>query len=99
MTHETPTLNLDSIVSRSQDLLSADMGGEVVMLDLQQSAYFGMDKVGSRIWEMLDQPIRISDLCATLQTQFSVAAEECQPDVLEFLNGLYESKLLNVHLD
>jgi hypothetical protein len=97
MTAEITPLSLDSIVSRSQDILAADMGGETVMLDMQQNAYFGMDSLASLIWEMLAEPVRVSDLCAALQAKFSVEAEECQRDVLDLLTQIQTWNLLNVH--
>jgi hypothetical protein len=90
------SLTLDSLVSRSQEILASEMGKETVMLDVQKGAYFGMDAIGSIIWGMLESPIRIADLCAALQTQFAVPAQECQRDVLEFLGQLREQGLLNV---
>lgn len=97
MTPELPPLSLDSIVSRTQDILFADMGGETVMLDMQQNAYFGMDSLASLIWEMLAEPVRISDLCAALQEKYTVDAEECQRDVLDLLTQIQAWNLLNVH--
>jgi len=96
MTDETTPLTLDSLVSRTQEILASEMGAETVMLDVAKGAYFGMDAVGSTIWKMLESPIRISDLCAALRTQFDVPAEDCQRDVLEFLGQLREQDLLNV---
>jgi hypothetical protein len=96
MTDETASLTLDSLVARTQEILASEMGKETVMLDIAKGAYFGMDEIGSTIWDMIESPVRISDLCATLQSQFDVAAQDCQRDVLEFLNQLKEQGLLNV---
>jgi hypothetical protein len=73
------------------------MGGETVMLDMQQNAYFGMDGIASQVWDLLAQPVRVADLCAALQAKYTVEAEECQRDVLELLTQIQTWNLLNVH--
>ncbi len=47
----------DTILQRKSDLLFNEIDGEVVMLSIENSEYYGMDKVGSRIWELLEQPL------------------------------------------
>jgi hypothetical protein len=96
MTDEIAPLTLDFLVARTQEILASEMGKETVMLDVQKGAYFGMDEIGSTIWGMIKTPVRIAELCAALQTRFSVDAEECQRDVLAFLEDLKKQGLLNV---
>lgn len=96
MADENTSITLDSLVSRTQEILSSEMGQETVMLDAAKGTYFGMDAAGSAIWRMLEAPIRVADLCAKLQAQFIVSAEDCRRDVLEFLDQLREHGLLNV---
>ncbi len=47
----------DTIIQRKSDLLFNEIDGEVVMLSVENSEYYGMDKVGSRIWELLKNTI------------------------------------------
>ncbi len=96
MTNEIAPLTLDSLVSRSQEIMAAEMGLETVMLDVRQGAYFGLDDIGSAIWKLLENSTAVRDLCTALQKRFNVEEDECRRDTLEFLRNLQEKGLLNV---
>ncbi|MBU1660562.1 MAG: lasso peptide biosynthesis PqqD family chaperone [Chloroflexi bacterium] len=89
----TPT----TIVSRTRDVLFADVGQEVVMLNLEKGRYHALDEIATEIWEMIAEPIRVADLIAALLTEFDVSPENCQRDVLTYLEQLQERDLLDIH--
>ena len=39
----------------SEDVLFQEVGGETVLLDLASEQYFGLDAVGTRIWQLLGE--------------------------------------------
>ena len=92
----TPAVTLETTIQRSQELLASNIGDEVVMMSIENSAYYGLDPVGSKIWEMISEPMRVSDLCEQLMERFDVSAEQCQADVLKFLNEMYDEGMLQV---
>jgi len=65
-------------------------------MSIDNSAYYGLDPIGSNIWEMLAEPIRVSDLCAQLMQRYEVNEQDCQRDVLNFLNQMRNEDLLTV---
>ena len=90
-------ITLDSIVQRNEELLTSNIGEEVVMMSIENSAYYGLDPVGSKIWDMLAEPVRVSVLCERLRERFDVSPEQCQKDVLKFLIEMYEEEMLLVN--
>ena len=58
--------------------------------------YYGLDDIGSRIWELIEHPVKVSDLIDTLLERFDVDRETCEIDVLKFLNELNEDRILEV---
>ena len=92
-----PEITLDAVVQRNEDLLTSNIGEEVVMMSIENSAYYGLDPVGSKIWDMLDKPVSVSDLCEHLQECFDVSPQQCQKDVLEFLIEMQEEDMLVVN--
>jgi len=86
----------DTILQRKADMLFNAIDGEVVMLSIENSEYYGMDKVGSRIWELLEQPLSLNDLVKKLMEEYEVSEEQCALDTLEFLRTLTEKKLLRI---
>jgi hypothetical protein len=87
-------LTLDTVVARGSQALSAPVDDEIVMLDMASSTYFGLDRTGRRIWELLDEPRSVADVCTVLEREFDVEPERCHADVLAFLAALEEAKLV-----
>jgi hypothetical protein len=86
--------NRDSIIQRNPEMVSADMDGEVVMMSIEDSAYFGLNAVGSDLWEALESPISITALCQRVIKKFDVDAKTCELDVMELLTDLRQRKLV-----
>jgi hypothetical protein len=93
---EQKTIQLETMVQRNNELLASSIGDEVVMMSIENSAYYGLDPIGSKIWEMITEPRQVSDLCEQLMEQFEVSEQECQRDVLNFLNQMLEENMLVV---
>jgi hypothetical protein len=90
------SLSPDTVIARSEAPLTAPVDDELVMLDTSSSTYFGLDRVGRRIWDLIERPTSIGELCATLQREFDVAAETCAADVTAFVGQLESANLIEV---
>ena len=66
------TFTQDTVVVASPDSVSADMGGEQVILNLASGVYFGLDEVGARIWSLIEKPRRLSSIVETLLAEYEV---------------------------
>ncbi len=84
----------DTILLRKQDQLFSEIDGEVVMLSVENSEYYGMDKVGSRIWQLIEKPIALKLLIGMLLDEYEVTEEQCTKDTLAFLEQLMEKDLV-----
>ena len=91
-------LTLESKVQRNPEMVSGNMDGEIVMLSLQRGEYFGLDKVGSRIWELIEQLIVVDNIKKVLLDEYEVDVLTCEKDLLEFLEDLESKGLLIVNL-
>jgi hypothetical protein len=91
------SLTLESIVAAKPGLVAAPMDDKLVMLDLAQGKYFGLDDVAAAIWAAVAAPVRVGDLCAQLTERYAVDPETCRADTLDFLNQLRAEGLLEVH--
>ena len=76
------------IVQRQGDWLSAKVGDELVMMSAAKGNYVGLSEVGARIWEIIETPAPVEDICARLLTEFEVSPEVCRTEVEAFLNEL-----------
>ncbi len=72
------------------------MDGETVMMSIENGEYFGLNTVGSRMWELIENPIKVDALIELLLDEFDVSSEQCEMETMEFLNHLLEKKLLTI---
>ncbi len=84
----------DTILQRKPDLLFNEIDGEVVMLNIENSEYYGLDKVGSRIWNLIEHPLSLKDLIFKLMNEFDISEQQCINDTLAFLTILTDKKLI-----
>ena len=89
-------LMANSVIVRSSELVSSDIDGEVVMMSIENGKYYGLDKVGSRIWEVLENPLSVSELIDQLLVEFEVERETCEKDVMYFLQKLDDDNMLEI---
>jgi hypothetical protein len=87
-------LELSSRVCRNPEMVSGNMDGETVMMSIVRGEYFGLDLIGSRIWEMIKQPVTIEALIEQLLTEYEIDRETCSRDVLDFLEQIQDKGLL-----
>jgi PqqD family protein of HPr-rel-A system len=85
-----------AIVARSGGPLTAEVEGETVMFDPSKGKYFSLAGVGGRIWDLLEQPRSVADVCHAVSAEFEIDASECQPEVVAFLDDLREAGLVEV---
>ena len=86
----------DTILKRKQDQLFSEIDGEVVMLSIENSEYYGMDKVGSRIWQLLENPVNFKELIEILLDEYEVTEEQCTEDTKTFIEQLMKKQLVEI---
>jgi hypothetical protein len=83
-------------VVRDKEPIFTTLDDEIVMLSTRAQAYFGLGTVGSEIWNMIEQPRRIDEICDALMEEFEIDGETCRRDVLEFVNDMIERGLARI---
>ena len=85
-----------SIVVAASDQVSSDLAGETVVLSMRSAEYYGLDEVGSLIWELVRNPIRVSAIVDAIVAEYEVQPAQCELDTLAFLDRLAAGGLLEV---
>ena len=83
-----------TVLSRREGLMTADMNGSAVMMDIMTGKYYNLGAVGGRIWELLEEPLTLTALVDKLTDEYDVPAKQCRADIEPFLNTLLERGLL-----
>ena len=76
------------MIRKQGDWLAAKVGDELMMMSAAKGNYLGLSVIGARIWELVDVPRTIDELCAQLVAEFDVAPDVCRAEVEAFLRDL-----------
>ena len=90
------SIGLDTTLSRKGDILHAPVGAEeTVMMNVTAGRYHGLNAAASRIWELLETPKTIAQICAQICEEFEVDAQTCEATVLKFAQDLVDNGLVH----
>lgn len=89
-------LTAASLVSRDTNVLHDEVDDEVVAMSTASALCYGLNGVGSRIWHLMAEPVRVGDLCRTLQSEFDVDPATCEREVLELLREALAAGMIRV---
>ena len=89
-------INLNTIINKNLEIDDTDLDGEKVMMNLDKGEYFMMNEVGSRIWEIISEPINVRRIIDTLCFEYEVDEEICKDTVVEFLGRLNNAELISI---
>ena len=83
-------------ISISKHVLAQELHDETVLLDLDSENYFGLDSVGTRIWQLLNEGQDKTDMVDTLLGEYEVEREVLEKDISELLGRLNEAGLIKI---
>ena len=84
------------IIRTGTDHVWTDLGGEIAILDIAGGQYFGLDGAGLRVWELLQEPRTMAELCATICAEYDVDPTRCELDMAELIDALAQERLVIV---
>lgn len=87
-------LSDDTLLTRNDQAIESRVGDETVILHLESGMYFGLDPVGTRIWEILAGGATPAAIRARMQDEFDVAPEVLRADVQVFLESLLAHEIV-----
>ena len=90
-------INLETVINKNLEIDDTDLDGEKVMMNLDKGEYFMMNEVGSRIWEIISEPINVKEIISTLRNEYEVDEETCKDTVIEFLGRLDNADLISIN--
>jgi hypothetical protein len=85
-----------STVRISEDIVFRKLEGEAVILHLATGTYYGLDSVGTRIWELLQEQSRVDAVLEAILQQYEVEPARCEQDLLGLLGRLHAKGLIEI---
>ena len=76
------------MIKRSDGWLAARVGDELVMMSAKEGTYLGLNDVGACVWDQLESPRGLAELCEGVAAEFETTADACRSDVEAFLTAM-----------
>jgi hypothetical protein len=83
-------------VEISPEALFQELEGEAVLLNLQSERYYGLDDVGTRMWQLLAENGDVGAALTQLLREYDVDAAQLESDLAALIGRLAEAGLLSV---
>jgi hypothetical protein len=77
-----------------EQVMSRQLGEDCVMLDLDSGTYFGLDAVGARVWQLIDEGRSFEEVCDVLAGEYEAGREQIAADVARLLKELAANGLV-----
>jgi len=88
-------MNLDQKITFADTVFAQEVDGEMVLLDMNSENYFGLDEVGTSIWQAMQEKENLKEVFEILLEQYEVEEDVLKND-LTFVEKLEESGLVKV---
>ena len=89
-------LSLQSSVKICDDVVSRDLEGEAVILNLETGTYFGLNEVGTRIWSLIQENGSLQNVFEVIKREYEVSPEVLESDLLGIIDQLRSRGLVSV---
>jgi hypothetical protein len=90
------TINLDTRINIPEIVYTQEIGEETILLDTQGGHYFGLDPVGTCMWQLLRQHGALRPAYEILLTEYNVTPERLEADLLALTSKMIEKGLASI---
>jgi hypothetical protein len=88
------TLEPSATFAVPESVLSREVGGETVILDTVGGTYYGLDEVGTRIWDLVRDGRSVEAVETVLLDEYEVEPDDLHRDLERLLDELLDQGLL-----
>ncbi len=85
-----------SRITPSLDVLFQQVDDQAVLVDLASEKFFGLNRVGARLWELLSGDPALAPAYSTLLDEFDVQPDVLSADVSSLVASLREAGLVEL---
>lgn len=91
-----PTISDRSMVVAKKDLVFCDLAEEAAILNIKSGVYYGLNRVGARIWNLMQEPRAVADIQNTITGEYDVEPDRCARDLFRLLDELLAEGLIEL---
>lgn len=86
--------SLSTKLTPRPELVCQELDGEIVILDMQQEQYFGLNAVGARMWQLMSAGENTDQIIETIKSEFEVTEDTIRTDLTALCGQLTDAGLL-----
>lgn len=86
----------NSVIERNPDMLASAIDDELVLLSVSNSKYYGMDDIGTEIWNKLDKATKVEDIVEQILAEYDIQKTKLENDIIEYLKELSKNNIIKV---
>lgn len=90
-------MNVPASVRVNVDVVSQQLGDEVILLNLKTGVYWGLNRTGAAIWQEIEDHGDVQRILATLQDRYDASEQRIVSLVRELLAQLLKEGLLVIN--
>ena len=87
-------LSINTTLERNSEMIHANIDNETILMSLTNGEYYGINNIGSKIWELLENSMSIGELIENLTTIYDITKEQCETDIVCFLTDMQEKEII-----
>ena len=88
------SLTPDTRLARAAAAVSAEISGELVALDVTRGVCYGLNRIGTRIWQLMETPQSTREIVELMITEYDVPPKVCMEQTLNLLRDLLAAELV-----
>jgi len=86
-------VTLDQMVAVSEDAVFRELDGEAVVLNLETGVYYGLDTVGTAIWQAIEPRGRLRHAFDRVVAEFDADPATIESDLIDLADSLLDKGL------
>lgn len=86
----------ESFIRVAKEQVACDLAGEAVILSLKSAQYFGLNEVGARIWNLIQEPKTVGAVLDAVLEEYDITPDQLECDLLALLEQMVINDLIEV---
>lgn len=90
------TITEKTVISRNSAVLTSEIDGEILMMNIEHGRYSSLNNIGSDIWRRIDPPCTFADLVERLVGDYDADHATVAKDVRALLTRMLERDVIRL---
>lgn len=87
-------LEQTTTLRQTHSVVSQQIDGEAVLLDLERETYFSLNRVGTRIWALIGEGLPLAEVIEQLVEEFDASRDVIEADAMVLAGELLAAGLV-----